>query len=94
MARFSEPAPLAPGQDTKNFDCGIESLNLWLKKHAIQARAVGSARTFVVSDTEQQRVIGYYALTAASISHEERLPAQPKACHATRFQQRYSPVWP
>lgn len=71
MARFSDPAPLAPGHDTKDFDCGVGSLNLWLKKHAIQARAIGSARAFVVSDTEQQRVVGYYALTAASITQEE-----------------------
>ncbi|MET0602919.1 MAG: GNAT family N-acetyltransferase [Baekduia sp.] len=71
MAWFSDPAPLAPGHATKDFDCGVESLNLWLKKHAIQARAIGSARTFVVSDTRQQRVVGYYALTAASITHEE-----------------------
>lgn len=71
MARFSDPAPLAPGHDIESFDCGVESLNLWLKKHATQARAIGSARTFVVSDTEQQRVVGYYALAAASITHEE-----------------------
>jgi GNAT superfamily N-acetyltransferase len=71
VARFSDPAPLAPGHNTKDFDCGMESLSLWLKKHAIQARAIGSARTFVVSDTKQPRVVGYYALTAASITHEE-----------------------
>lgn len=37
----------------------------------MQATAAGSARTFVVLDAEQQRVVGYHALTAASITHEE-----------------------
>ena len=84
MAQFSDPAPLVSGHDTKDFDCGVESLNLWLKKHAIQARTIGSARTFAISHTEQQRVVGYYALTAASITHEEataratkRMPRHP-----------------
>ena len=78
MARFSDPAPLAPDHNTEDFDCGVESLNLWLKKHAIHARAIGSARTFVVSDIQQQRVVGYYALTAASITHEEATPRAAK----------------
>ena len=38
---------------------------------AAQAAAVGSARTFVVVDAQQQRVVGYHALTAASIAHEQ-----------------------
>jgi GNAT superfamily N-acetyltransferase len=71
VARFSDPAPLAPGHDTEDFDCGVGSLSLWLKQHATQARAVGSARTFVVSDETQHRVVGYYALTAASITHKQ-----------------------
>jgi GNAT superfamily N-acetyltransferase len=69
VGRFSDPAPLAPGHDTKDFDCGVDSLNLWLRKHAIQARTIGSARTFAVIDAEQGRVVGYYALAAASLTH-------------------------
>lgn len=71
MTRFNDPEPLGRGHDVEDFDSGVASLDLWLRKHALQARAVGSARTFVVTDTEQQRVVGYYALTAASITHEE-----------------------
>ena len=71
MARFGEPEALAPGHDIEEFDCGVESLNNWLKRHAAHAAAAGSARTFVVVDAEQQRVVGYHALTAASIAREQ-----------------------
>ncbi len=69
MPRFSDPAPLTSSYDVAPFDCGVESLNVWLGKHALQAGAIGSARTFVIIDSEQQqRVVGYHALTAASIA--------------------------
>jgi GNAT superfamily N-acetyltransferase len=71
LSRFRDPEPLAPAHDTNDFDCGVEALNLWLQKHAAQAAAVGSARTFVIHDNEQDRVIGYHALTAASVTHSE-----------------------
>jgi predicted N-acetyltransferase YhbS len=70
VARFGEPEALAPGHDIEEFDCGIASLNVWLTRHAAHAAAAGSARTFVVVDAEQQRVVGYHALTAASVAHE------------------------
>ncbi|MEX2108684.1 MAG: GNAT family N-acetyltransferase [Solirubrobacterales bacterium] len=39
--------------------------------HARAAAGAGSARTYVVLDTEQDRVVGYHALTVASIEHSE-----------------------
>lgn len=71
MPRFGEPEALAPGHDVGGFDCGVESLNVWLTRHAAQAAAAGSARTFVVDDAEQERVVGYHALTAASVAHDQ-----------------------
>ena len=52
------------------FDCGVPSLESWLLDHARSAAAGGSARTFVVTDRELGRVVGYHALTVASLSHE------------------------
>jgi GNAT superfamily N-acetyltransferase len=52
------------------FDCGVSSLNLWLLDDARSAAAAGSARTFVLSDNELGRVVGYHGLTVASVSHE------------------------
>lgn len=74
MPRLGDPEPLAADDDVESFDCGTESLNLWLKRHARRAAAAGSARTFVVHDDERHRVVGYHALAAASLSHEEATP--------------------
>jgi GNAT superfamily N-acetyltransferase len=78
VPRFNDPEPLGVNHDFEEFDCGIESLNVWLKKHALQAAAVGSARTFVVHDNELDRVVGYHALAAASVTHPEATPRARK----------------
>jgi GNAT superfamily N-acetyltransferase len=53
------------------FDCGTESLNRWLQRHAGQAQGAGSARTYVVHDEVQGRVVGYHAIAAASVTPDE-----------------------
>jgi GNAT superfamily N-acetyltransferase len=71
VPRFSEPEPLGAGHVLGGFDCGRPSLNVWLFEHAATAAAAGSARTYVVTDSEQhERVVGYHALTAASLERE------------------------
>jgi len=71
VSRFWDPEPLNAEHNLDAFSCGAESLDLWLKKHARQAEAINSARTFVVHDEDQGRVVGYHALTAASIEHRD-----------------------
>ena len=70
MARFRDPEPLSPNHVLDGFDCGRPSLNVWLARYARQADAAGSARTYVVVDSEQERVVGYHALTAAAVERE------------------------
>ena len=70
-SRFGDPEPLDAKHTLEGFDCGVESLNVWLIEHARQAAAAGSARTFVVVDSHQERVCGYYALAAAAVAHEQ-----------------------
>ncbi len=60
-----EPEPLNAGHTLEGFDCGKHSLNDWLTRHARQAQASGSAKTFVVSD--DARVVGYYSLTVGQV---------------------------
>ena len=67
MARFGDPEPLRPRHLLEGFDCGRASLNVWLLEHARAAAAAGSARTYVILDSDQGRVVGYHALTAASV---------------------------
>jgi ribosomal protein S18 acetylase RimI-like enzyme len=68
VPRFSDPEPLRPDHELAPFDCSVESLDTWLKRHARAADGAGSARTFVTTDAEQaKRVVGYHALTVASV---------------------------
>lgn len=71
MPRFQDPQPLDNEHRINGFECGIGSLDIWLVKHARAAVGAGSARTYVVIDAEQDRVVGYHALSVASIEHSE-----------------------
>lgn len=72
MPRFSDPERLGAEHALSGFDCGEASLNIWLERHAQAASAAGSAQTFVVADESQGgRVVGYYALAVASVTHAE-----------------------
>ncbi len=70
MATLRGPRPLERGDVREGFSCGVPSLDSWLVEHAPAADAVGSARTYVVIDEEQSRVVGYYALTVASLERD------------------------
>jgi GNAT superfamily N-acetyltransferase len=71
MATFRGPRPLGRNDARGGFCCGVESLDNWLVEHAPAADAAGSSRTYVATDEEQNRVVGYYALTVASLEREE-----------------------
>lgn len=71
MPRFLDPQPLDGEHRINGFDCGVGSLDIWLVKHARAAAGAGSARTYVILDAEQDRVVGYHALSLASIEHDE-----------------------
>jgi GNAT superfamily N-acetyltransferase len=64
------PRPLGRPDVREGFDCGIPSLDVWLVKHGLSAGAVGSARVYAVTDGSDS-VVGYYALTVASLEHAE-----------------------
>lgn len=60
------PEPLGAQQHLDGFDCGKPALNEWLVRHARQAQASGSAKTFVVTG-DVLRVIAYFSLTVGQI---------------------------
>jgi GNAT superfamily N-acetyltransferase len=70
VARFGDPEPLSTGDILEGFGCGQPSLDVWLIEHARTAAAAGSARTYVVEDSDQRRVVAYHALAAASAERE------------------------
>lgn len=72
MPRFSDPERLTGEHDLTAFDCGVPSLDNWLKHHGVTAAAVGSARPYVMTDAQQDgRVVGYHAMTASAVTHEQ-----------------------
>lgn len=68
MIKLIPPVPLSSQHDFDQFDSGEPSLDNWLKKRALKNQLSGASRCFVLCD--QQRVIGYYSLSAGAISHE------------------------
>lgn len=72
MSRFTGPEPLDRGHPINGFESGEGSLDIWLARHARPASGAGSAKTYVVTDGEQEgRLVGYHALTGASVEHRE-----------------------
>jgi GNAT superfamily N-acetyltransferase len=71
VATLRGPRPLEREDIRDRFHCGVASLDTWLVEHAAGADAAGSARTYVVLDEEHDRVVGYHALTVASLEREE-----------------------
>lgn len=61
------PQRLNASHDLLEFDCGEDSLNVWLVNHARQADSSGSARTFVILDSDTNSVAGYFSLTVGQI---------------------------
>lgn len=60
------PDSLAAQHRLEGFDCGKPALNDWLLRYARQAQGSGSAKTFVVADSDD-RVAGYYSLTVGQV---------------------------
>jgi len=48
------------------FDCGVVSLNDWLKRRAIANQKNNASRTYVVTDG--QKVIAYYYLSSGALA--------------------------
>jgi predicted N-acetyltransferase YhbS len=67
---YSSPEPLRGKHSTEGFECGEDSLDIWIEKHARQAEASGSARVFVTTD-DGERVVGFHALAAASVNPKD-----------------------
>ena len=57
--------------DCAGFDCGVETLNRYLRTLAVQHRSKGIATSFVLVDSaEPTRILGYYSLSAATLAFE------------------------
>jgi predicted N-acetyltransferase YhbS len=68
--KLNAPQPLSADHQLKTVNCGDTSLDEWLKRRAILNQTNGASRTFVVVD-KNQLVMGYYALAAGAVHHQD-----------------------
>jgi GNAT superfamily N-acetyltransferase len=68
-AALSGSEPLTNDHDVESFDCGRDSITTWLRDYALASQRGESARVYVVH--RAGRVVGYYALAAASVEKAE-----------------------
>jgi len=60
------PMPLTEQHVTDGFSCGVDSLDLWLKRRSLKNQIQGASRTYVVCD--ETRVVAYYALASGAVT--------------------------
>lgn len=65
---FSSPRLLRSGDPTEAFDCGVEELNRYLQRYALQAQSGDGARSYVTFLGD--RIAGYYTLAYGSVEFE------------------------
>lgn len=67
---LAPPEALNHAHTLAGFDCGEPALDDWLLRRAMANQLNRASRTFVVAD-ENRRVVGYYAMAAGAVSHQE-----------------------
>lgn len=67
---YPSPRPLEKKFDREVFDCGVEPLNEYLRKYALQSQRRDAARTYVVADPDHI-ILGYYTLVFGAVSPDD-----------------------
>jgi GNAT superfamily N-acetyltransferase len=67
LGSISQPQPLDSSHDITEFDSGNTTLDEWLKKRALKNQSSSASRTFIINETRNHRVIGYYSLATGSV---------------------------
>ncbi len=62
------PVPLADHHDIEAFASGAPTLDAWIRRKARANQASGASRTYALCRGD--RVVGFYALAAGSVSHD------------------------
>lgn len=53
----------------EGFDCGDKELNEFLRRYARQSHDQGGAKTFVAISDEDEKILGFYSLSPASVEY-------------------------
>jgi GNAT superfamily N-acetyltransferase len=67
MSAFSGPVPLLPTHVVEGFSSGQPSLDQWLLRRSWRNSMSGASRTFVITQSDDPAVIGFYSLAASSV---------------------------
>jgi hypothetical protein len=70
VGQVTPPRPLAEEDDLSHFNCGRESLNGWLRRHACQNHTTGLSRVNAICEAGTGVIVGYVTLSAAQIERE------------------------
>lgn len=63
------PRPIEPTDSTVGFESGESSLDRYLTDRALTNHISDLARCYVCMDSDSNRVIGYYTLSAVAVEH-------------------------
>jgi GNAT superfamily N-acetyltransferase len=62
---LSAPTLLTADYQLNDFDCGVASLDDWLKRRAYPNQVNGASRTYMVA--EEKKIVGYYCLASGAM---------------------------
>ena len=71
---------LSSHHDRRDFDCGVAELNSYLLKYSGQHEQKGIGRTYVATENDDTRVLGYYTISSSGVAFDvvsENLPRHP-----------------
>lgn len=71
---YRSPALLERGHLLDAFECRSAEQTDWLRRHARQSTGVGTTRVLVVTPTDSDAVVAYYAWCMASVALAETPP--------------------
>lgn len=70
MAELNPPRPLGDADSIEEFDCGRDSMNAWLRRHARRDHEAGISRVTVLTEVGTGVVVGYVSLSAGHVERE------------------------
>jgi len=70
---ITAPELLTVNHNILSFSCGVQELDDWLKKKAIKNQSQNNAKVYVVTDSDTEQVVGYYAIAMGSVQRENAI---------------------
>ncbi|HTR01395.1 MAG TPA: GNAT family N-acetyltransferase [Candidatus Acidoferrum sp.] len=69
LEALTPPVPITDSHDLSQFNCGVATLDEWLRKRALKNEKAAASRTYVTCDGS--RVVGYYCLAVGAVALQD-----------------------